>query len=90
MDDSPAGRAARGHFGVRDRRRVAAADWVRVGKLVMAMPDASGEVAIPPKSSQVGEFSPPDDDVLAYFIVCPWEAVAVGASRATSFPSRLD
>ena len=52
--------------------------WV-YGKLVVAMPDAAGEIAY---TSAV--FSRPVSFVtgwmmtLAYFIVCPWEAVAVG------------
>src|ERR1035437_2052536 len=49
------------------------------GMLVMAMPDASGEVAYTakvfprPVSFYTGWMM-----MLAYFIVCPWEAVAVG------------
>jgi basic amino acid/polyamine antiporter, APA family len=52
--------------------------WV-YGKLVMAMPDAAGEIAytsaVFPKwvSFATGWMM-----TLAYFIVCPWEAVAVG------------
>src|SRR5205807_5550731 len=52
--------------------------WV-YGKLVMAMPDAAGEVAYTsavfprPVSFATGWMM-----TLAYFIVCPWEAVAVG------------
>jgi amino acid transporter len=52
--------------------------WV-YGKLVVAMPDAAGEIAY---TSAV--FSPRISFAtgwmmtLAYFIVCPWEAVAVG------------
>ena len=52
--------------------------WV-YGKLVVAMPDAAGEVAYTsavfprPLSFATGWMM-----TLAYFIVCPWEAVAVG------------
>ena len=52
--------------------------WV-YGKLVIAMPDAAGEVAYTsavfprPISFATGWMM-----TLAYFIVCPWEAVAVG------------
>jgi basic amino acid/polyamine antiporter, APA family len=57
------------------------------GKLVMAMPDASGEVAytarVFPKSVS---FATGWMMVLAYFIVCPWEAVAVGRIASYIFP----
>ncbi len=52
--------------------------WV-YGKLVVAMPDAAGEIAYTsavfprPVSIATGWMM-----TLAYFIVCPWEAVAVG------------
>jgi basic amino acid/polyamine antiporter, APA family len=52
--------------------------WV-YGKLVVAMPDAAGEIAYTaaafprPVSYATGWMM-----TLAYFIVCPWEAVAVG------------
>jgi APA family basic amino acid/polyamine antiporter len=58
------------------------------GKLVMAMPDASGEVAYTakvfprPVSFYTGWMM-----MLAYFIVCPWEAVAVGRIAAYIFPA---
>jgi basic amino acid/polyamine antiporter, APA family len=58
------------------------------GKLVMAMPDASGEVAYTasvfpqPVSFFAGWMM-----MLAYFIVCPWEAVAVGRIAAYIFPA---
>jgi amino acid transporter len=63
--------------------------WV-YGKLVMAMPDAAGEIAytsavFPPVIS----FATGWMMTLAYFIVCPWEAVAVGRIAAYIFP-RLD
>ena len=58
------------------------------GQLVMAMPDAGGEIAytaavFPPLVS----FATGWMMVLAYFIVCPWEAVAVGRILAYIFPS---
>jgi amino acid transporter len=52
--------------------------WV-YGKLVIAMPDAAGEIAY-----TAAAFSRPISYAtgwmmtLAYFIVCPWEAVAIG------------
>ncbi len=58
------------------------------GKLVMAMPDASGEVAYTAKvfptkvSFYTGWMM-----MLAYFIVCPWEAVAIGRIAGYIFPS---
>jgi len=58
------------------------------GKLVSAMPDASGEVAYTAKvfphsvSYATGWMM-----VLSYFIVCPWEAVAVGKIAAYIFPT---
>lgn len=60
--------------------------WV-YGKMVVAMPDAAGEVAY---TSAV--FSPRVSFAtgwmmtLAYFIVCPWEAVAVGRIAGYIFP----
>jgi basic amino acid/polyamine antiporter, APA family len=52
--------------------------WV-YGKLVLAMPDAAGEIAytsaVFPRSIS---FATGWMMTLAYFIVCPWEAVAVG------------
>src|SRR6516162_8310142 len=58
------------------------------GKLVAAMPDASGEVAytaavFPRKVS----FATGWMMILAYFIVCPWEAVAVGRIAGYIFPA---
>jgi APA family basic amino acid/polyamine antiporter len=58
------------------------------GKLVMAIPDASGEVAYTakvfphPVSFYTGWMM-----MLAYFIVCPWEAVAVGRIAGYIFPA---
>lgn len=58
------------------------------GQLVRAMPDAAGEVAytakvFPPAVS----FATGWMMVLAYFIVCPWEAVAVGKIVGYIFPT---
>jgi amino acid transporter len=61
--------------------------WV-YGKLVVAMPDAAGEVAytsaVFPRSLS---FATGWMMTLAYFIVCPWEAVAVGRIAAYILPS---
>lgn len=63
--------------------------WV-YGKLVVAMPDAAGEIAYTsavfprPVSYATGWMM-----TLAYFIVCPWEAVAVGRIAGYIVP-RLD
>jgi len=58
------------------------------GKLVAKIPDAAGEVAytarVFPKSVS---FATGWMMVLAYFIVCPWEAVAVGKIAGYVFPS---
>jgi len=57
------------------------------GKWVMAMPDAAGEIAYTasvfprPVSFYTGWMM-----MLAYFIVCPWEAVAVGRIAGYIFP----
>ena len=57
------------------------------GKLVAAMPDASGEVAYTSAVfPRVVSFATGWMMVLAYFIVCPWEAVAVGRIAAYIFP----
>jgi len=57
------------------------------GQLVSAMPDAAGEVAytaaVFPRSVS---FATGWMMMLAYFIVCPWEAVAVGRIAAYIFP----
>ena len=60
--------------------------WV-YGKLVIAMPNAAGEIAytsavFPRRIS----FATGWMMTLAYFIVCPWEAVAVGRIAAYIFP----
>ena len=52
--------------------------WV-YGKLVIAMPDAAGEIAYTSAVfSRPASFATGWMMTLAYFIVCPWEAVAVG------------
>ena len=57
------------------------------GQLVMAMPDAAGEVAYTAKVfSRRTSFLTGWMMVLAYFIVCPWEAVAVGRIAGYIFP----
>src|SRR5947199_1744543 len=58
------------------------------GQLVMAMPDAAGEVAytakvFPPAIS----FATGWMMVLSYFVVWPWEAVAIGKIASYVFPS---
>jgi basic amino acid/polyamine antiporter, APA family len=58
------------------------------GKLVTAMPDAAGEVAYTAKVfPQSVSFATGWMMMLAYFIVCPWEAVAVGRIAAYIFPA---
>src|SRR5437660_4388536 len=58
------------------------------GKLVMATPDAAGEVAYTakvfprPVSFYTGWMM-----MLAYFIVCPWEAIAVGRIAGYILPA---
>lgn len=60
--------------------------WV-YGKLVSAMPDAAGEIAytsaVFPHSIS---FATGWMMILAYFIVCPWEAVAIGRIAAYILP----
>ena len=52
--------------------------WV-YGKLIVAMPDAAGEIAYTSAVfSRPVSFATGWMMMLAYFIVCPWEAVAVG------------
>src|SRR2546423_1790583 len=57
------------------------------GQLVMAIPDAGGEIAF---TAQVFperfSFIPGWMMILAYLVVCPWEAVAVGRILAYMFP----
>ncbi|MGA7906481.1 MAG: APC family permease, partial [Candidatus Sulfotelmatobacter sp.] len=61
--------------------------WV-YGKLVMAMPDAAGEIAYTSAAfSRPISFATGWMMMLAYFIVCPWEAVAVGRIAGYIFPA---
>ncbi len=58
------------------------------GKLVTAMPDAAGEVAYTAKVfPRAISFYTGWMMMLAYFIVCPWEAVAVGRIAGYIFPA---
>ena len=61
--------------------------WV-YGRMVQAMPDAAGEVAYTaaafPRSVS---YATGWMMLLAYFIVCPWEAVAVGRIAGYIFPA---
>src|SRR5579862_5169364 len=60
--------------------------WV-YGKLVMAMPDAAGEVAYASAAfSRNTSYAAGWMMTLTYFIVCPWEAVAVGRIAGYIFP----
>lgn len=57
------------------------------GQLVMAMPDAGGEIAYTAAVfPRTVSFATGWMMVLAYFIVCPWEAVAVGRIAAYIVP----
>ena len=59
------------------------------GKLVAAMPDASGEVAYTAKVfPRAVSFATGWMMILSYFIVCPWEAVAVIANLTTDTKPR--
>jgi APA family basic amino acid/polyamine antiporter len=61
--------------------------WV-YGRMVLAMPDAAGEVAYTAAAfSRPISFATGWMMLLAYFIVCPWEAVAVGRIAAYIFPA---
>src|ERR1022692_29852 len=61
--------------------------WV-YGRLVSAMPDAAGEIAYTAAAfSRPVSFSTGWMMMLAYFIVCPWEAVAVGRIAGYIIPS---
>lgn len=63
--------------------------WV-YGRLVIAMPDAAGEVAYTSAVfRRTFSYATGWMMMLAYFIVCPWEAVAVGRIAGYIFP-RLD
>jgi len=58
------------------------------GRLISSMPDASGEVAYTAKVfPRSVSFATGWMMVLAYFIVCPWEAVAIGKIAAYVFPA---
>src|SRR5271165_1211138 len=60
--------------------------WV-YGRLVAAMPDAAGEIAYTAAAfSRPVSFATGWMMMLAYFIVCPWEAVAVGRIAGYIFP----
>ncbi len=60
--------------------------WV-YGKLIVAMPDAAGEIAYTSAAfSRPISFATGWMMTLAYFIVCPWEAVAVGRIAGYIFP----
>lgn len=60
--------------------------WV-YGRLVVAMPDAAGEIAYTAAAfSRSISFATGWMMTLAYFIVCPWEAVAVGRIAGYIFP----
>ncbi len=58
------------------------------GRLVMAIPDAGSEIAYTEKvfPRQVS-FATGWMMILAYLIVCPWEAVAIGRLAAFMFPA---
>jgi len=61
--------------------------WV-YGKLIVSMPDAAGEVAYTAAAfSRLSSFATGWMMLLAYFIVCPWEAVAVGRIAGYIFPA---
>ncbi len=61
--------------------------WV-YGKLIVAMPDAAGEIAYTSAAFPSAiSFSTGWMMTLAYFIVCPWEAVAIGRIAAYIFPA---
>lgn len=63
--------------------------WV-YGRFVIAMPDAAGEIAYTSAVfPRAASFATGWMMTLAYFIVCPWEAVAVGRIAAYIFP-RID
>ncbi len=59
------------------------------GQLVAAMPDAAGEVAYTARAfaSTRVSYATGWMMLLAYFIVCPWEAVAIGKIAAFIFPA---
>jgi basic amino acid/polyamine antiporter, APA family len=59
------------------------------GQLVAAMPDAAGEIAYTARAFGSARLSYATGwtMLLAYFIVCPWEAVAIGKIAAFMFPA---
>src|SRR6201997_4452698 len=58
------------------------------GQLVAAMPDAAGEVAYTARVfPRAVSFATGWMMLLAYFVVCPWEAVAVGRIAGYIFPA---
>ncbi len=58
------------------------------GRLVVAMPDAAGEVAYTARVfPEYVSFATGWMMALSYFIVCPWEAVAVGKIASYIFPA---
>jgi amino acid transporter len=58
------------------------------GQLIMAMPDAASEVAYTAKVfPRSVSFATGWMMILAYFVVCPWEAVAVGRIAGYIFPA---
>ncbi len=60
--------------------------WV-YGKLIIAMPDAAGEIAYTSAAfPRLISFFTGWMMTLAYFIVCPWEAVAIGRIASYIFP----
>jgi APA family basic amino acid/polyamine antiporter len=61
--------------------------WI-YGKLIAAMPDAAGEIAYTSAAfPRIISFSTGWMMTLAYFIVCPWEAVAIGRIAAYILPA---
>jgi amino acid transporter len=61
--------------------------WV-YGKLIQSMPDAAGEIAYTGAAfSRSISFATGWMMILSYFIVCPWEAVAVGRIASYIFPT---
>jgi basic amino acid/polyamine antiporter, APA family len=60
--------------------------WV-YGRLIQSMPDAAGEIAYTAAAfSRPISFATGWMMILSYFIVCPWEAVAVGRIASYIFP----
>ncbi|HEY6293833.1 MAG TPA: APC family permease [Terriglobia bacterium] len=58
------------------------------GRLVRAIPDAGSEIAYTDRAfgSRAASFAAGWTMILAYWIVCPWEAVAIGRIAAYVFP----